>query len=137
MIDRADFPNLTDDNHRVTSPASPHYNCVAWAAEDTSRWWEPSVYWPITGETHFDRGALERGFAALGFQVDADPALEANVQKIALYADGEFYTHVARQLATGKWTSKLGRMEDIKHNAPEDIAGGVYGSVVAFMKRKR
>ena len=25
-----EFPRLTPDNHQVTSPATPDYNCVAW-----------------------------------------------------------------------------------------------------------
>jgi hypothetical protein len=29
-----DFPRLTPHNHRITSPATAMYNCVAWAAED-------------------------------------------------------------------------------------------------------
>jgi hypothetical protein len=37
----SDFPRLTPGNHRVTSPATPAYNCVAWAAEDTEHWWQP------------------------------------------------------------------------------------------------
>ena len=27
------FPRLTPYNHRVTSPASTDYNCIAWLAE--------------------------------------------------------------------------------------------------------
>ncbi len=44
MISSKDFPHLTAQNHRVTSPPSIDYKCVAWAAEDTGRWWQPSVY---------------------------------------------------------------------------------------------
>lgn len=32
MIDADDFPRLTSGNHRITSPATPDYNCIAWAA---------------------------------------------------------------------------------------------------------
>jgi hypothetical protein len=45
------------------------------------------------------------------------------------------YTHAARQLPDGQWTSKLGKYVDIEHSAPEDVAGGVYGEVMQFMKR--
>jgi hypothetical protein len=37
----------------------------------------------------------------------------------------------------GKWTSKLGNEEDIEHDTPESVAGGLYGDVVLIMKRKR
>ena len=43
----------------------------------------------------------------------------------------------ARQLADGYWTSKLGHDEDIEHDMPEDLAGGIYGAVVLFMSRPR
>ena len=32
MIPSPEFPRLTPDNHRETSPAMLDYNCVAWAA---------------------------------------------------------------------------------------------------------
>jgi hypothetical protein len=47
MITRQDFPYLTEENHRVTSPSSADYNCVAWSAADTEHWWQPGVYWPV------------------------------------------------------------------------------------------
>ena len=65
-----------------------------------------------------------------------DAGLEAGFVKVALYASGLFYTHAARQLPNGKWTSKLGRGEDIEHDSPDDVAGGVYGAVVGVMKRR-
>jgi hypothetical protein len=42
--------------------------------------------------------------------------------------------HAARQLPSGRWTSKLGPMEDIEH-ALHDLTGMAYGSVVLVMKR--
>lgn len=45
------------------------------------------------------------------------------------------YTHVARQLTDGKWTSKLGQLEDIVHSTVDAIAGSDYGEVIQFMKR--
>src|SRR5581483_6948235 len=69
MTPGPDFPSLTPDNHRVTSPPSPDYNCVAWAAGDTGRWWEPGVYWPATPPRGaYGIGALALAFQALGYQ---------------------------------------------------------------------
>lgn len=45
------------------------------------------------------------------------------------------YTHAARQLPNGLWTSKLGQLEDITHATPQVIAGSDYGEVMQFMKR--
>jgi hypothetical protein len=129
------FPRLTPDNHRVTSVATPDYNCIAWAVGDTENWWEPGVFWPIPADG-YGVDVLERAYQLLGFEPCEVESLEAGFEKVALYADGQYFTHAARQLRTGKWTSKLGRREDIEHDTPHDVSGGVYGKVVVFMKRK-
>ena len=64
-----------------------------------------------------------------------DTGLESGFVKVALYGSNLFYTHAARQLPNGKWTSKLGRGEDIEHDSPDDVAAGVYGAVLGVMKR--
>jgi hypothetical protein len=136
MISRDAFPHLTDANHRVTSPPTAEYNCVAWAAEDTENWWQPGVYWPndVPADS-FGMAVLEQAFLAIGYvPSDMDFGLEAGFLKVALYGSGLFYTHAARQLPTGKWTSKLGKAEDIEHDHPEDVAGGLYGEVLKVMK---
>jgi len=130
------FPRLQAANHRVTSPATIEYNFIAWSAGDTAHWWQPGVFWPILAEPDdYGIGALEQAFKALGYETCADGSLEPGFEKVALYGDDAFYTHAARQLPGGKWSSKLGHAEDIEHDAPEDVAGGVYGQVVLFMKR--
>ena len=136
MIPRDIFPRLTDDNHRITSPETSDYNCFAWAAGDAQNWWQPGVYWP-TEATQDDYGiaALSQLFQEMGYEPCEGEALEPRFEKVVLYSSARFYTHAARQLSTGKWTSKLGRTEDIEHDTPEDVAGGVYGDVAQFMKR--
>jgi hypothetical protein len=94
------------------------------------------VFWPVeTSRDDHGIGALEQAFRALGYQECADERLEPGFEKIALYGFGFVYTHAARQLPNGKWTSKLGKAEDIEHDQPDDVAGGVYGEVVQFMRR--
>lgn len=132
------FPRLTPANHRITSPATSDYNCVAWAAEDTARWWQPGRYWLPKDWPQDDVGlaALEQAFLTMGY---ADSSMDARSEpgflKVALYGAGLFYTHAARQLWDGKWTSKLGEDVDIEHDSPEDVAGGIYGEVLKIMKR--
>lgn len=112
------------------------YNCIAWSAGDTEPWWQPGNYWPVeTLPDDHGIGALERAFKALGYEECPDGSLEPDFQKVALYGGGFMYTHSARQLPDGKWTSKLGKAEDIDHDTPDDVAGGLYGEVVEFMKR--
>lgn len=64
-----------------------------------------------------------------------DASLEQGFEKVALYGSGAEYTHAARQLPSGKWTSKLGKAEDIEHDTPEDVAGGLYGELIEIMTR--
>jgi hypothetical protein len=64
-----------------------------------------------------------------------DASLEPGLVKVAIYGSGLMYTHAARQLPDGKWTSKLGKGEDIEHDSPDDVAGGVYGELAGVMKR--
>jgi len=136
MIDESAFPRLTNRNHRATSPSDPGYNCVAWSAGDTERWWEPGKYWPVeTSPNDYGIGSLEQAFRALGYEECADDRLDPEFEKVALYGYGFFYTHAARQLPSGKWTSKLGMAEDIEHDTPDDVAGGLYGEVVLLMSR--
>ncbi len=61
---------------------------------------------------------------------------EDGFEKIAILVDPFTTkpTHAARQLTTGRWTSKLGHSFDIEH----DLRGGcgqIYGTVGAIMKR--
>jgi len=128
------FPNVAADGYTVASPKTQAYNCVAWAVGDASRWWEPGIFWP--GPTGDDLAALTGLFAALGYVPCAGDELEAGHEKVALYADDQGnWTHAARQLPDGWWTSKLGPDEDILHRTPQALVGELYGQVQEFMKR--
>jgi hypothetical protein len=136
MIDRVSFPRLDPVNHKVISPATIEYNCVAWAVGVTDCWWQPGVSWPIAvSPGDYGIAVLEQLFIALGFEECLDERLEVGYEKVALYGNSMYYTHVAKQLRSGKWTSKLGKLSDIEHDTPHDVAGGVYGEVVQFMRR--
>jgi len=64
--------------------------------------------------------------------------LEQGFEKLVIYAGtGMVPTHMARQLSSGTWTSKLGRDVDIEHDTPLEVEGALYGSVVKFLKRPR
>jgi hypothetical protein len=63
-----------------------------------------------------------------------DGRLESGFEKIALFALEGLPKHAARQLQSGRWTSKLGRLEDIEHTL-DDLTGALYGSVALVMKR--
>ncbi len=133
------FPRLHAGDYQFTSPPSQRYNCIAWAAGDTSKWWWPAAdvrfYWPPTAPRVETLEAFEAAFAALGYSTCESEDLESGFEKIALFADPlQLPTHAARQLVSGRWTSKLGELEDIEHRL-HDLEGTVYGTVVRCLKR--
>lgn len=135
------FPGLNLDRFHITSPASKRYNCVAWAAGDDKNWWWPLPldrgYWPSGSVRVESITSFELAFATLGFVVCENGDLEPDIEKIALFANViGVPTHAARQLPSGRWSSKLGEMEDIEHDL-RDLEGQVYGAVLRFMLRKR
>ena len=89
----------------------------------------------LSKSDQFGIGALEQAFLFLGYKQCADSMLEDGFEKVALYGSLSLYTHAARQLPNGRWTSKLGNGEDIEHEIPDNVGGGLYGEVVQFMKR--
>jgi len=133
------FPNLTQVNHRVVSPATTEYNCIAWAAERQDRWWWPDLmgtaFWPPGVPREETLTAFEMAYGTLGFVACADDGLEAGFRKVAVYAKTGTPTHAARQLSDGRWTSKLGEWEDIEHATLQALEGGVYGTVALIMRR--
>lgn len=131
------FPALQNTSYQITSPKDRRYNCIAWAAGDQNRWWQPEptgFYWPTGVVREFSLAAYVTAYATIGFiECDSD-LLEAGFEKIALYALNGRPTHAARQLNSGNWTSKLGQIEDIEHTLA-GLVGDKYGIVVKFLKR--
>ena len=134
-----DFPRLDREDFQVISPASNEYNCIAYAAGDTSQWWsdELQYYWPTTVARNPSITGLENLFKWLGFKKCHSPRLEADYQKVALYASKGLWTHAALQMATGHWRSKLGPEELIEHESPLSVTGDLYGNVYLYMRRMR
>lgn len=136
------FPRLRGVPYEITSPAQPDYNCIAWAAEDDSRWWEPDAfglyYWPESVPRLYTLEAYAGAFRLFGFEDCENPAVEEGWAKVAIFAtqDG-LPTHAARQLPDGTWTSKLGRLEDIKHPDLDHVSGADYGNPVLILRRRK
>ena len=137
----AKFPELAKAGYRITSPAVRSYNCVAWAANDTERWWWPDSshlysYWPSGVDRRLSCASFVTAFATLGYAPCKNGTLEDGLEKVALYVDESGVpTHMARQLEDGAWTSKLGNWYDIRHEAVDGICGKNYGRVWSFLKR--
>jgi hypothetical protein len=133
------FPQLHSLNYFLTSDPSPFYNCAAWAVGSTSVPWWPfdggGYYWP-PGFVRVDEvGTFVATYRSMGYDVCPDGNHEAGFQKIAIYARDSRPKHVARELPSGRWSSKLGDWEDIEHLSPALLQGDRYGTVAIFMRR--
>ena len=140
---RSRCPSISPDKYEITSPATSDYNCIAWAAEEDDIPWDPTdikKYWPDGVARELTLEAFIFAYQTLGYFTCNNSELEEGFQKIAIYAkqdsvdDAGQPTHVARQLLNGKWTSKIGRLEDIEHEL-DGLTGYYYGEVVQILKR--
>ena len=134
------FPRLVPGSFRTISPQTTSYNCIAWAAGISNRWWwpedNPFCYWPPGVPVVASIGSFKEAYGTLGYETCQDGSLEAGFEKIVIYATQEgIPKHAARQLPNGKWTSKLGKNVDIEHEDPDVVSGPKYGQPVLFMKR--
>jgi hypothetical protein len=133
------FPTLAQCGYAITSPADRVYNCIAWAAGVQNQWWWPDPMgvspWPAGIRREETVEAFVEAYQSLGFLPCASEDLEEGFEKIALYALGDSPKHAARQLPNGRWTSKLGELEDIEHNTLDGLAGHWYGRAVQVLRR--
>jgi hypothetical protein len=94
----------------ITSPSTPDYNCIAWAAHDIERWWEPDpfelYYWPEDAPRSISLEAFVAAFSTKGFSPCDSDHVEPDLEKIAIYVNAQGKpTHAARQLPNGRWTA--------------------------------
>jgi len=82
-------------------------------------------------------------FALFGYEPSNSEIYEAGFEKIAIYVRNGEPQHAARQLANGRWTSKLGAGIDIIHDKLGDFPSSApygpctaYGGAQYFMKRR-
>ena len=139
------FSNLKKNSFSITSRANKKYNCIAWTQHDTSiRWWPPppgsnflSYYWPHRVPRKETIDAFVQMFSICGFNPCNNTSLEKGYEKVALYVspDGR-PKHAARQLPSGLWTSKLGKLQDIEHKNLECLECNDYGTVQIVLKKK-
>jgi hypothetical protein len=83
-------------------------------------------------------------FRTLGYEPCDSAEPESDCEKVAIYVDLlNRPTHMARQLSSGWWTSKLGGLEDVIHRTLSEIEGtGIpddrdYGRVAIFLRRPK
>jgi type VI secretion system secreted protein VgrG len=136
---RREFPRL-GENFEVLDPTTGmRYNCIAHSLGTHSRWVNP----PPVGAGANPLLYADQLYARAGYRRAAglDLRLAPGRRKVAVYAtvnlDGTLHaiTHAAVQEADGSWTSKMGQMPLIRHLAPGDLRGSVYGVPVAVYVR--
>ena len=143
------FPKLLHDcKFKVTSKATPVYNCIAWAYNLDNRWMWPNAgeylfldgvhYWPTDKILDCNVSNFIEAFKHKGYECCDNSCFEPKYRKIALFAKPGTTecTHAARELSNGFWTSKLGNDCDIQHGMPCTIENDDYGIVFCFMKKK-
>jgi len=139
-----------DAKWRVKSAFDIDYQCIAWAECYTDRrsWpgnqyaWPPGLPLADPPESATVDHFLPR-FRLLGYEpCGLDSSFEIGFQKVAIYANDQGVTHMARQHFFGwGWLSKPGKLEDIVHGRLEDIEGDMsayafqYGKVTLILKR--
>ena len=131
-------PLLEEEGFELTSEVDDGYNCIAWAAEDTARWWWPEsddAYWPSGVSDETSVAAFVEAFETLGYERCEGDWLENGYLKIAIYADAnDEPTHASRQLPDGSWTHKLGEWEDLTSTL-RGVVCDAYGDPIVYMRR--
>jgi len=130
------FPGLASSTYEVTSPATDDYNCIAWAAGDDTRWWEPDplgVYdWPASSPREYTVDAYVRAYEDAGYTRDRLAA--SGDERVAIFVKDGVPQHAARELPSGRWTSKCGELEDVSHEL-NALEGGFYGTAAIMLSR--
>lgn len=139
----AAFPHLAHAGFEIVGQPSERYNCIAYAAGDTSQWWEPDGlnYWPAWATRNESIASLMEVFAGQGYEVcDAGGGAageQAGYEKVALYEWNGKMQHAALQMPDGRWRSKMGRGPVIEHHSPDALSDGIYGRATIIMRRAR
>ena len=92
-------------------------------------------YWPLGVPKTDQVDSFVSAFAGLRYELCDSGDFQEGFEKVAIFAKDYLVTHMALQLPSGNWTSKLGGSVDIEHEALEALEGSNYGAVVQFMRR--
>jgi hypothetical protein len=138
-----DFPQLKGGRgYRDTSEETITYNCLSWALGINWTRYDPEpkcagYYWFPGVPRKWDESTIKSIFELHGYSLAGSYDLEPGYEKVVFYSDenGE-PQHFARQLPSGKWTSKMGNLNDIEHDSLDLIAASIYGNPGIVLKRK-
>ncbi len=135
---KKDYPNLSTANAELASKPDPYYNCAAFVVNVTNKKWWPGgfdgYYWPINASN--TTADIKRTFEELyGWKSCANGNFERRYEKVVIFENNGVPTHLAKQIRDGRWVSKIGRWDDIKHTL-EAVGGGDYGQPAVFLRKR-
>jgi len=119
------------------------YNCLSWALGIDWTNYNPEprcagYYWFPGIDREWSVRTITQVVEKHSYQLCHDYELEEGYEKIVFYIDHSGSPeHFARQLSDGRWTSKLGKLNDINHDSLDSLAIPAYGKPQLVFKRKR
>ena len=136
------FPNLGSTDFKVTSAQDVQYNCIAHAADESHRFWDPTqpppYFWPDGVSRTLTLESYIAAYATKGYEVSSTLDAEEGYEKVVLYVDANGVpTHAAKLLPSGRWTSKLGEEWDIEHKTLHGLSGKHYGTPKQGLRRAK
>lgn len=133
-----DFPLLRGEAFEL-SDEDFNYNCLAYALGDYGHWWQPpngqGNYWPPGFPNDVTVKTAEQILRLHGFTKELDSTAIPDNDAVAIYAEGEEWTHFAK-FKDGVWGSKLGDGHDVV-GVPLQHLEGFYGNVVKILCRPK
>lgn len=134
-----DCPRLLSTGYTIKSPVDSGYNCVAFAVGDLHNFWYDAqvngYYWPPgCGSADTIEGWISV-FRIHNYAECSGDQFEEEFERIAIFGHGNQPEHVARQIASGAWVSKMGTGCDIEHPNLSSLESEMMGEVIRIMKR--
>ena len=136
------FPKLGPTDFKITSEEDEQYNCVAHAADESGRFWDPMMpppyYWPPGVAREVTLSSFVAAYATKGYEPTDSFDAEKGYEKVAIFVDDQGVPkHAAKQLPNGRWTSKLGEEWDIEHRTLAGLSGKIYGNPKQALRRRK
>jgi hypothetical protein len=95
------------------------------------------VYWPPGFPLSDSVDILIKIFELHGYSKCDARDQEPGYERVVIYCRDGRFKHAARQLRSGRWTSKVGEEQVIEHERAEHVVCDDYGTIAQFLRRKR
>lgn len=110
---------------------------------DIKHWYEPEFFWPPgvsepSPDADADLDCYLELFRTWGFENCNSLGPEDGYLKIAIFATDQEFNHVAKQLPSGRWSSKGGVLHDFRHGTLDALGNSPVmprAELVCIMRR--